>query len=48
MNLDYSDLSIKKHKEKNIHKYDLKYFQKIALINAILGFFEIDNFDIIF
>ncbi|WP_457560711.1 aminotransferase class IV [Caminibacter sp.] len=35
-------------KEANIHKYDLKYFKKIAMINAILGFKEIENFDIIF
>lgn len=35
-------------KETNIHKSDLKYFKKIAMINAILGFKEIKNFDIIF
>ena len=34
-------------KEKNIHKYDLKYFKKIAMINAIVGFMEIEDFDII-
>jgi len=31
----------------NIHKSDLKYFKKIAMINAILGFREIEDFDII-
>ena len=34
-------------KEENIHKSDLKYFKKIAMINAILGFYEIDDYDII-
>ena len=34
-------------KEENIHVYDLAYFKKIAMINAILGFYEIDDFDII-
>jgi len=34
-------------KEENIHTSDLKFFKKIALINAILGFFEIEDFDII-
>ncbi len=34
-------------KEANIHGYDLKYFKKMAMINAILGFYEIDKFDII-
>ena len=34
-------------KEENIHLSDLKYFKKIALINAILGFKEIKNFVII-
>jgi len=34
-------------KETNIHISDLKYFKKIAMINAILGFFEIEDFDII-
>ena len=34
-------------KEENIHKYDLKYFKKMAMINAILGFLEIEDFDII-
>ncbi len=34
-------------KTENIHSSDLKYFKKIALINAILGFKEIENFDII-
>jgi len=34
-------------KEQNIHISDLKYFKKMAMINAILGFFEIDEFDII-
>ena len=34
-------------KEENIHKCDLPYFKKMAMINAILGFFEIENFDII-
>ncbi|WP_457563908.1 aminotransferase class IV [Caminibacter pacificus] len=34
-------------KEENIKKSDLKYFKKIAMINAILGFFEIDEYDII-
>ena len=31
----------------NIHKSDIKYFKKIALINAILGFYIVDEFDII-
>ncbi|GAB6045297.1 aminotransferase class IV family protein [Caminibacter profundus] len=34
-------------KEENIHKFDLPYFKKIALINAILEFYVIDEFDII-
>ena len=34
-------------KEANIHKSDLKYFKKIAMINAIVGFMEIEDFDII-
>ena len=34
-------------KEANIHISDLKYFKKMAMINAILGFMEIENFDII-
>jgi len=34
--------------EANIKLADLKYFKKMALINAILGFYEIDEFDIIF
>jgi len=34
-------------KEENIHIYDIKYFKKIAMINAIIGFLEIDDFDII-
>jgi len=34
-------------KETNIHISDLKYFKKMAMINAILGFFEIEDFDII-
>ncbi len=34
-------------KEANIHKSDLKFFKKLALINAILGFREIKDFDII-
>jgi len=34
-------------KEVNIKKADLKYFSKMALINAILGFFVIEKFDII-
>ena len=34
-------------KEDNIHKSDLKYFKKMAMINAILGFYEIDEYDII-
>jgi 4-amino-4-deoxychorismate lyase len=34
-------------KEINIHKYDLKHFKKIAMLNAIIGFKEIENFDII-
>ncbi len=34
-------------KEENIHIYDLPYFKKMAMINAILGFSEIDEFDII-
>jgi 4-amino-4-deoxychorismate lyase len=33
-------------KEENIHIYDLKYFKKIALINAILGFYQIDSYTI--
>jgi len=35
-------------KEENIHKYDLKYFKKIAMLNAIIGFKEIKDYDIIF
>ena len=35
-------------KEEIIHKYDLKYFKKIAMINAILEFYEIKDYDIIF
>ena len=35
-------------KEANIHKYDLKYFKKMAMINAILEFYEIKDYDIIF
>ena len=34
-------------KEENIHKSDLKYFKKMAMINAIVGFYEIDDYDII-
>ena len=34
-------------KEANIHKSDLKYFKKIAMLNAIVGFKEIEDFDII-
>jgi len=34
-------------KEENIHKYDLKYFKKMAMLNAIIDFMEIDDFDII-
>jgi 4-amino-4-deoxychorismate lyase len=34
-------------KRTNIHISDLKYFKKIALINAILGFFVINEYDII-
>ncbi len=34
-------------KTENIHTSDLKYFKKIALINAILGFYIIDKFDIV-
>jgi len=34
-------------KEKNIHKSDLKYFKKMAMINAVLGFREIEEYDII-
>jgi len=34
-------------KEANIHISDLKYFKKMAMMNAILGFFEIEDFDII-
>ena len=34
-------------KEENIHKSDLKYFKKMAMINAVLGFREIDDYDII-
>ena len=34
-------------KEANIHKSDLRYFKKIAMINAILGFKEIEDYDII-
>lgn len=33
--------------EENIHIYDLPYFKKMAMINAIIGFYEIDEFDII-
>jgi len=34
-------------KEENIHKYDLPYFKKIAMLNAIIGFKEIEDYDII-
>jgi len=34
-------------KEANIHKYDLPYFKKIAMLNAIIGFKEIKDYDII-
>ncbi len=34
-------------KVENIHISDIKYFKKIALINAIVGFREIENFVII-
>ena len=34
-------------KETNIHKSDLKYFKKIAMLNAIVGFKEIEDYDII-
>jgi len=34
-------------KEENIHISDLKYFKKMAMINAILGFLEIKDYDII-
>ena len=34
-------------KEINIHTSDLKYFEKMAMINAILGFYVIEEFDII-
>ncbi len=34
-------------KEENIQKSDLKYFKKMAMINAILGFREIEEYDII-
>lgn len=34
-------------KEENIHIYDLPYFKKMAMINAIIGFQEINEFDII-
>jgi len=34
-------------KEANIHKYDLPYFKKIAMLNAIIGFQEIEDYDII-
>ena len=34
-------------KEENIHKSDLKYFKKMAMMNAILGFREIEEYDII-
>ncbi|GAX87233.1 4-amino-4-deoxychorismate lyase [Lebetimonas natsushimae] len=34
-------------KEENIHVYDLPYFKKMAMINAIIGFQEISEFDII-
>ena len=34
-------------KEENIHKNDLKYFKKTAMMNAILGFIEIEDYDII-
>ncbi|WP_024791394.1 aminotransferase class IV [Lebetimonas sp. JS032] len=34
-------------KKENIHIYDLPYFKKMAMINAILGFKEINEFDII-
>ena len=33
--------------EADIKKEDLKYFKKIAMINAIIGFYEIKNYDII-
>jgi len=35
-------------KEANIKKSDLKYFKKMAMINAILGFYEIENFSLDF
>jgi len=34
-------------KEENIHIYDLPYFKKMAMINAILGFNKITEYDII-
>ena len=34
-------------KEENIHKSDLKYFKKTAMLNAVLGFMEIEDYDII-
>jgi 4-amino-4-deoxychorismate lyase len=34
-------------KEENIHIYDLPYFKKMAMINAIIEFKKIDEFDII-
>jgi 4-amino-4-deoxychorismate lyase len=34
-------------KKENIHIYDLPYFKKIAMLNAIIGFQEINDFDII-
>jgi len=34
-------------KESNIHKYDLPYFKKIAMLNAIIEFQEIEDYDII-
>ena len=34
-------------KETNIHTSDLKYFKKMAMLNAIVGFYEIEDFDII-
>ncbi len=33
--------------EKDIHLNELKNFQKLAMLNAIIGFYEIDEFDII-
>jgi len=34
-------------KEETISPSDIRYFKKIAMVNAVLGFFEIDEFDII-